>query len=128
MTLRIAVSPGEAIDKLTILEIKLARIGDAAKLETIRREHQALREAAAPLLAEHPELGALHDELKAINERLWEVEDRLRECERRKSFGPEFVELARSVYRTNDERAAVKRKIDAHLNAPFGEQKSYSPY
>jgi hypothetical protein len=128
MILQIAVSPGEAIDKLTILEIKLARITDLAKLENIRREHQALYVAVDTHIGQDPAVDKCRAELKAINEDLWDIEDRLRDCERTNSFGSNFVELARSVYLTNDRRAAVKRKIDALLNAPFGEQKSYSPY
>jgi hypothetical protein len=128
MSLRIEVAPGEVIDKLTILEIKRERIGDEAKRKNVAYEWEALTRDLDAAVAKTPELDALRARLKAINEKLWVVEDDIRECERAKDFGPKFVELARSVYFTNDERAAVKRQINELLNSAILEEKSYAAY
>ena len=125
MAIRIEVSIGEFLDKLAILEIKDQRIRDPAKLANVRRELQALRAAwaASPLAA--TDVRADYASLKAINERLWEIEDRIRAKEASDSFDGEFVELARSVYRSNDERAAVKRRINLRFGSALIEEKSY---
>jgi hypothetical protein len=124
----VPIAPGELIDKITILEIKNERIEDAAKRANVRLELVALsevRDAAVPASAELRELTAA---LKSVNETLWEVEDDIREHERREDFGPGFVELARSVYKTNDRRAALKRDINTLLGSALVEEKSYAPY
>ena len=128
VTVTIEVSPGELIDRITILEIKAARITASAPLANVREELAALcslRDRAIPLGAE---VARITDELRAVNERLWEVEDALRDCERESDFGPRFVELARSVYRTNDRRAALKRELNLALGSRLVEEKSYKRY
>lgn len=123
----IEVSPGELIDKITILRIKAERFADPAKLANVRTELAALAQARAAL-PQDPETARLEAELKSVNEALWEVEDSIRDCERAGDFGPRFVELARAVYQTNDRRAALKRQINLHLGAKLIEEKSYKRY
>ncbi len=128
MSVLVPVSWGEIIDKITILEIKAERLSDAAKLANVTKELNelvAVREREFPA---HAGLAVLSAELKAINEKLWVVEDDIRDCERAKDFGPKFVELARAVYYINDERAAVKRKVNELLGSALIEEKSYAPY
>jgi hypothetical protein len=124
----VPISPGELIDKMTILQIKSARMTDAAKVANVRAELTALektwRESAFATTNIDEEWAAL----KRINEKLWVVEDDLREKERQKKFDQEFVELARAVYFTNDERAAVKRQINLKLGSKLVEEKSYAAY
>jgi hypothetical protein len=126
--IRVDVSPGELIDKITILQIKLERIGDAAKLANVRLEYDVLMQVYAREIAETAELRALGERLKTINEALWDIEDNIREHERAKTFDAGFVALARSVYRTNDERSAVKRAINELLASKIIEEKSYAAY
>jgi hypothetical protein len=126
MRLQIEVSPGEAADKLTILRIKQERIRDPAKLAHIAREAEMLEAALAPIRQRVPAILPLIEELRRVNEALWEVEDALRLHEKRGDFGAEFVRLARSVYVTNDRRAAVKAEINAILGSDIAEQKSYA--
>jgi hypothetical protein len=130
MTRRIEVpiSVGELVDKLTILAIKSEKIADAGKRANIRREFDALEGVLKPLLAATPTLAALQAELKSINEALWQIEDDIRDCERQRNFGPRFIDLARSVYQTNDRRAATKRRIDELMGSEIVEEKSYAPY
>ncbi|WP_439515111.1 DUF6165 family protein [Oceanibaculum nanhaiense] len=132
MTIQVPVSWGEMIDKIAILEIKSERISDAAKLVNVRTELAALagvRDANLPsdqkVLAD---LATLTADIKKVNEALWEIEDDIRDCERDKDFGPRFVELARSVYKTNDRRAALKRDINTLLGSELVEEKSYQSY
>jgi hypothetical protein len=122
---RVDVSPGELLDKISILEIKSDRIRDAAKVAKVRRELASLLLARDAALSPSGALAVLAAELRAVNAALWDVEDALRRCERDRDFGEQFVELARSVYRLNDERTALKRRIDERLGAPLGEQKEY---
>jgi hypothetical protein len=122
------VSVGELIDKLTILEIKRERIGDAAKLANVERERAALAAARASLALPDGKLDPLAAELKRVNEALWEIEDEIRDCERKSDFGPRFVELARSVYRNNDRRAAIKGEINRLSGSAIVEEKSYKGY
>jgi len=126
--IEVPISVGELVDKVTILEIKSEKIPDAAKLANIRRELDALTAVLKPSLAATPALASLKAELRAINETLWRIEDDIRDCERQRDFGAAFVELARSVYRTNDRRAATKRKIDELTGSELLEEKSYAPY
>ncbi len=121
----IEAAPGELIDKITILQIKADRFRDAEKLRNVRNELAALESARDQTLAETGELGDLTAELRAVNETLWRIEDDLRDCERRGDFGPAFIELARSVYRNNDHRAAIKRRINILLGSEIIEEKSY---
>ncbi|MEJ2814650.1 MULTISPECIES: DUF6165 family protein [unclassified Caulobacter] len=122
------VSAGELIDKITILRVKAARIGDAAKEANVRKELALLEEIAARELTSSPELDDLTDQLTEINAALWDIEDGKRDCERRQDFGPRFVELARRVYVDNDRRAAVKRQINTLAGSDIVEEKSYKPY
>ena len=128
MSIRIEVAPGEIIDKLTILEIKRERIADEAKRGNVSHEWDVLTRDLAAAIAPTPELDALRATLKEINLKLWVIEDDIRDCERAKDFGPKFIELARAVYFTNDERAAVKRRINELLNSAIIEEKSYAAY
>jgi predicted nucleic acid-binding Zn-ribbon protein len=125
----VPVSIGEVLDKITILQIKSERLRDEAKLRNVGDELRALTQAfdgQFPVLDD--EIKRLVAALKAVNETLWEIEDDIRECERRKSFDARFIELARAVYQTNDERAALKREINVRLGSQLIEEKSYTPY
>jgi len=127
-TITVAIAPGELIDKIVILELKLANIADPAKQANVRHEWTILsrtREAAVPSSAALDRLAA---DLKAVNARLWQVEDDIRDCERRRDFGPDFVALARAVYVSNDERARLKRAINDLLGSDIVEEKSYTAY
>ena len=128
MLLNVQTSPGEFLDKLTILEIKAERITDPPKLANVRRELELLRAtwAASPLAGR--DVTALLAGLREANQALWEVEDRLRACEAARRFDAEFVALARTVYHTNDRRAAIKRQINLQLGSDLLEEKSYRPY
>ena len=128
MAILIEVAPGELIDKLTILEIKKANIGDPAKLRNVEHEYGVLSRVLAEQVPPSADLTALTAELKAINESLWKIEDDIRDLERARDFGPAFIELARAVYHTNDRRAAVKRRINELLDSPILEEKSYAAY
>ena len=127
MELNIAVSPGELIDKITILEIKLARIADDAKLRNVRHEHTILSKTLNSSISETPELAALRRELRSINETLWQVEEDIRALERRGDFGNRFIAAARAIYENNDHRAGVKRRINELLGSDLIEEKSYGP-
>jgi Family of unknown function (DUF6165) len=122
------VAIGELIDKITILEIKAERFTDAAKTQHVQMELAMLRARRDQAIPDSPRLGALTAQLKDINRRLWDLEDSIRDCERRADFGPSFVAVARSIYRTNDERAAVKREISVGFGSDLIEEKSYTPY
>ncbi len=123
--LLVEVAPGDLLDKTTILRIKAERIADADKLAHVRAELDGL-EAVRRALPESDELAVVEAELGEVNLALWDVEDALREHERRQDFGPRFVELARSVYRHNDRRAALKREANELLGSPIVEEKSYA--
>lgn len=123
----IEVAPGELVDKLTILDIKLDRIADEAKRRHVRTERGVLAEALLKLKAPDG-LAPLAERLKRVNESLWVIEDEIRDCERNGDFGASFVALARAVYRTNDERADIKRAINLALGSQLIEEKSYRPY
>lgn len=124
----VPTAPGELVDKLTILRLKAERITDAAKLANVRREQAALQAIAEAHLPPSGRLADLWDRLYAVNARLWVIEDDIRDCERAGDFGPRFIDLARSVYRVNDERAAVKKAINLHLGSLIVEEKSYADY
>ena len=128
MLLNVPTAPGEFLDRFTILEIKSERIRDAAKLANVRRELELMRAtwAASPLSKR--DVAKLVAELKSVNETLWEIEDRIRRKEAERVFDSDFVELARSIYRTNDRRAAIKRELNVALGAEVLEEKSYTPY
>ena len=126
--LHLPVAFGDAADKVTILEIKLERIADPQKHENISRELALVSAALFGAIERTPEFDVLFARLKDVNERLWDIEDAIRECEARRHFGAEFVRLARGVYRHNDERARLKREINAVMGSAIVEEKSYAPY
>jgi uncharacterized protein DUF6165 len=128
MKLMVEIAPGELIDKITILEIKLANIDDEAKLENVRREYEILMGTFRAHIEETEDLRALIDQLRAANQKIWDIENDIRDLERAKDFGDRFVAVARSVYRSNDARAATKRKINELLNSVIVEEKSYADY
>ena len=128
MKILVEIAPGELIDKLTILEIKLEQIRDEAKLANIAREHEILKNAYEAAIVEDEALLDLRSKLKAINHRLWNIEDEIRAEERTGVFGSSFISLARSVYRTNDQRAEIKRQINSLLHSAIPEEKSYASY
>jgi hypothetical protein len=128
MNIQVPTSPGELIDKITILQIKTERMTDPAKTANVQHELAILDRTLQSELPSSPELAALSDELKQVNLQLWDIEDEIRECERRKDFGDRFIQLARSVYFTNDRRSEVKRKINLLLGSRIIEEKSYSAY
>ena len=121
----VETAPGELIDKIVILQIKSERVADPEKLRNIRRELTVLEAARDRAVSPSEELASLTAELRAVNEALWDIEDDIRRCEREKKFGQPFVKLARSVYRQNDHRAALKRKINDLLGSELKEEKSY---
>jgi hypothetical protein len=126
--IHVPVSPGELIDKITILRIKSARMTDPAKLANVRRELDALLATwrAHPYSAQ--DISAEEAALQAVNEKLWVIEDDIRDKERARSFDAQFVSLARSVYVENDERAAIKKRINLKLGSSLVEEKSYRDY
>jgi hypothetical protein len=122
------VSYGELIDKITILEIKSRRIADAAKLVNVRNELDLLNTTWAGDAASQTDISDARARLLAVNELLWDIEDKIRLKERAQAFDAEFIELARSVYFRNDERAAFKREINQKLGSELVEEKSYQDY
>lgn len=128
MKIQIEVSPGELLDRISILQLKAASITDAIKLSNVRHElalQQATREAAIP---PDEQLLRLERQLCQINLQLWQIEDDLRACEAAGDFGPRFVALARAVYLSNDQRSALKRQINVLLGSVIVEEKSYHDY
>ena len=128
MSVNIEISIGEFFDKITILEIKNERIEDETKLENINKELDALNALLDRLPFSRADIQQEYDELKAINEKLWVIEDDIRDKESVKEFDQAFIELARSVYFTNDKRSDVKRSINLKLGSDFIEEKSYEEY
>lgn len=124
----VPISPGELLDKITILRIKTARILDAAKLANVRVELDLLEGTWRDLRCAAADVAREERALQAVNERLWDIEDRIREKEARQTFDREFIELARAVYHSNDERAAIKKRINTALGSRLVEEKSYQPY
>lgn len=123
----IPVSWGELLDKIAILEIKRERIARRAARANVEREYRLLLAIAAPALG-NGRVAALSEDLKFVNEQLWDIEDAIRQCDARGSFGAEFVALARSVYRKNDRRAALKRRLNTLLESELIEEKSYPAF
>ncbi|MBI3772478.1 MAG: hypothetical protein HY272_07245 [Gammaproteobacteria bacterium] len=128
MNLTTEISVGEFLDKITILEIKAERISDPAKLKNIHTELNTLRQTWAKSPFSKHNIAAEIAQLKAINEKLWIIEDDIRDKERDGTFDQQFIELARAVYVTNDERAAVKRTINVKVGSALVEEKSYADY
>ncbi len=126
--LHMPVSAGELLDKITILRIKSQRISDAAKLANVRLELQLLERTWAALGPAVQAVAADERALLAVNEQLWDIEDRIRAKEAAGSFDQDFIDLARAVYHRNDERAAIKKRINVALGSRLVEEKSYQPY
>ena len=128
MQLQVPISVGEVLDKITILQIKLAHISDVAKRVNIQNELDALLPLIVgdAFVTEH--MQGLMAELKAVNEALWKIEDDIREKEAAKNFNAEFIRLARSVYITNDKRAEIKKQINLATGSDLVEEKSYESY
>ena len=127
--MKVEVSNGELLDKLTILELKLSNISDVQKLTNIQKEHDELNPLAGQLFDSYgEELKNLYKQLAEINSELWTIEDDIRECERNKDFGSNFVSLARAVYFTNDKRSEIKKSINLLTGSGFVEEKSYEDY
>ncbi len=119
--IKVPISPGELLDKITILRIKSRRMSDPGKLANVRLELEALEQVWNSSTYAGVDVGA-------VNERLWTIEDDIRDKERAKSFDEEFVRLARAVYIENDERAAIKRRLNDKLGSTLVEEKSYAGY
>ena len=128
MSIVIEVSVGEFLDKLTILEIKAERIGNLEKLENINKELSKLRETWSSSTFSNINIDDELNELRSINVQLWEIEDEIREKEALQELDDRFIQLARSVYFTNDKRADVKRILNNKLGSALLEEKSYSDY
>ena len=124
----IPVSPGELVDKITILEIKAERITDAEKLRNVRTELDLLVQAWETSSVDAGTVLPLKEALKGINQALWDIEDRIRIKESKREFDQEFIDLARSVYVQNDQRAATKKQINVLLGSSIKEEKSYAEY
>lgn len=123
--MKIEVSNGEIADKLTIIQIKLERIKDSGKLKNLQNEYDVLKKAIAEIISQDD---PLYVSLYKVNCDLWDIEDRIRDLERRKDFGKEFVETARSVYFKNDKRSELKREINIKTSSGLIEEKSYEKY
>jgi hypothetical protein len=124
----VPVSPGELLDKITILRIKSARMSDAGKLANVRHELALLEQTWRTVVPQERHPLADEQALTAVNTRLWVIEDDIRLQEAAQDFGPRFIELARAVYVENDERAAIKKRINVALGSTIVEEKSYRPY
>ena len=127
--MKVEVSNGELLDKLTILELKMSNISDDKKRINVKKEFNELNPLAKLLFEKfQDELLIKYKELALINSQLWKIEDDIRECEKNKNFGQKFVELARAVYFTNDKRSDVKKQINILTGSGFIEEKSYEDY
>jgi hypothetical protein len=128
--MKVEISDGEILDKLSILEIKLNNITDESKLVNIQKEHDTIkRTVGEPAWYRHVfrEYG-FYEQLKEINEELWEIEDAIRLKEKSQEFDAVFIQLARQVYQTNDKRAEIKKEINIHTGSELLEEKSYEDY
>jgi hypothetical protein len=123
--MKIEVSNGEIIDKLTIIEIKLERIKDKAKLINLKKEYAELIKVSSPILST---TDPLYLALYQVNCELWDIEDRIRDFERKKDFSNDFISIARSVYNKNDKRSELKREINIKTSSGLIEEKSYEKY
>ena len=126
--IHVPVSPGEVLDKITILEIKSERMDDAEKVANVKRELELLQASWLQHVNEDETVHRIHAELKAINEELWEIEDDIRDKEKAREFDEVFIALARAVYVTNDKRANAKKKLNVYLGSEIVEEKSYQDY
>jgi|SRR5580692_10853667 hypothetical protein len=126
--IKVPISPGELLDKITILRIKSQRMSDPAKLSNVRLELRSLEDTWNDSAYARVDINADIAALLAVNERLWVIEDDIRDKERAKAFDAEFIRLARAVYVENDERAVIKRRINTKLGSSIVEEKSYREY
>jgi hypothetical protein len=124
----VPISPGELLDKITILRIKQVRIPDAAKLANVKLELALLEQTWRDCGGAARDVALDERALQNVNERLWDIEDRIRDKEAKQSFDRDFIELARAVYLANDERAAIKKRINLQLGSRLIEEKSYKQY
>lgn len=125
----VEISPGELLDKISILELKMLKIEDKVKLKNIKKEFETLNPLVVKLFEDNDgQLQNHYLELASINGQLWDIEDWIRECEQRKDFGAEFIQLARSIYVTNDRRSQVKKIINTLTGSDLVEEKSYKNY
>ena len=124
----VPLSPGELLDKITILRIKVARIQEAAKLANVKLELSLLEQIWKDSGAAAHDVALDERALENVNERLWDIEDRIRDKEARQTFDRDFIELARAIYICNDERAAIKKHINQQLGSRLVEEKSYKQY
>ena len=124
----VPVSPGELVDKITILEIKAERITDEEKLQNVKTELELLVQVWEAVSLDTEAILPLKETLKGINQALWDIEDQIRIKESRQEFDQEFINLARSVYVQNDQRAAAKKQINVLLGSKIKEEKSYAEY
>ena len=122
------ISPGELLDKISILEIKIEKVKDKNSLEEIKKEYKILKEIQTSSIEITGEIKDLFQSVKNVNIKLWNTEDKLRICEKNKDFDKNFIELARSVYFANDERAELKSKINKILKSNIIEIKQYDNY
>jgi len=122
------ISCGELIDKITILKIKAERITDPEKLKNVRTELEILQKTCEQYIADYQSIAALEKTLQQINQDLWDIEDAIRVKERNKEFDDEFIQIARSVYTTNDKRCVIKKEIDRVLGSRITEEKSYEEF
>jgi len=122
------ISPGELLDKISILEIKIEKVKDKNSLEEIKKEYKILKEIQTSSIEITDKIKDLFQSVKNVNVKLWNIEDKLRICEKNKDFGKRFIELARSVYFANDERAELKSKINKILKSNIIEIKQYDNY
>jgi len=123
--MKVLVSNGEIIDKLTIMEIKLVRIKDSVKLSNIKRQYDEHTSASGSIISR---TDPLYISLYEVNSELWDIEDRIRDLERKKEFGDEFIATARAVYFKNDRRSEIKREINVRTSSGLTEEKSYEKY
>jgi hypothetical protein len=126
--IQVPISPGELLDKITILRIKAARMKDPDKVANVKHELGLLETTWQDSGAAGVNLGTAEADLTRVNEKLWVIEDEIRDEERAKRFTEKFIELARAVYFTNDERAAIKKRVNTLLGSSIVEEKSYQQY
>ena len=124
----VPVSPGEVLDKITILEIKSERMTDPEKLANVKTELALLGATWGLKVKQDDAIRALHQRLREVNEALWDIEDDIRDKERDSEFDQEFISLARAVYVTNDRRSKIKKELNLHLGSHIIEEKSYKDY
>ena len=122
------ISPGELLDKISILEIKINKITNSNSLAEVKKEYEILKKIKDENIESDKKIENLFEKIKKINLVLWEIEDKIRVCEKNKDFGEKFIELARNVYLNNDKRSKIKNEINVFLNSNIKEVKQYVNY